>query len=188
MVFLKMTIHNKKVILIPPCMLASGIQVITTTDSHAWRFHYWQLFMKYEMDIIPYICAEASFRGYENGMLREPHGIDYYQKLDGYQEHCRKLAEHTAQKIISMKKGGYEFVAILGIENSPSCAINYIYTHKGMKKRLGIYMTLLKDYLTHYEVDIPFIGINRKHPRKSLEMLEMMLKFEKESIKNDNHL
>lgn len=168
---------KKRAIVVPPCMLAPGLQVKTAVDNSEWRFQYLQLFLRYKIDIIPYICSESSFKGYENGLLRKSHGIGYYQKIDGYEEHCRNMAKQMTEKICAMKEGGYEFAAIMGIEHSPSCAVNYIYSNNGMLKRSGLFITSLKEYLTLYKVDIPYIGINRKHTRKSLEALEIILKY-----------
>ncbi len=167
---------NKVAVLVPSCMLAPGLQVKTAVDCGEWRSQYLQLFLRNKVDIIPYTCAESSFEGYENGLLRIPHGIEYYKKLDGYEEHCRNLAEQMAHKICSMRTGGYEFAAIVGIEHSPSCAVNYIYSNKGMLKRSGLFIDSLKKRLSFYKIDIFYIGINRKHTRKSVEALEIILK------------
>lgn len=167
---------NKVAVLVPPCMLAPGFQVKTATDCSEWWVQYLQLFVQNKVDIIPYTCAESSFEGYENGLLRMPHGIDYYKKLDGYEEHCRNLAKQMAHKICSMRTGGYNFAAIVGIEHSPSCAVNYIYSNKGMLRRSGLFIDSLKEELNLYVINIPYIGINRKHTRKSVEALEKILK------------
>ena len=62
----------------------------------------------------------------------------------------------------------YNIIAIIGVEHSPSCAINYMYSHHGMIKRSGLFMQSIQKYLTEYNISIPFIGVNRKYPQKSL--------------------
>ena len=58
----------------------------------------------------------------------------------------------------------------MGIEQSPSCCVNYIYTNQGMQKRKGIFIQKLYDKIKSYH--IPIIGINRKYIKKSLEELK----------------
>lgn len=156
-------------------MLAPGFQVDTGRNIRAWRVPYLQLMLQYQIDMIPYTCAEASFKGYNNGMLRTSHGIDFYMRLEGYEEHCRDLGEKYSEDIYAMYMSGFKFLAIIGIEHSPSCAVNYMYTHKGMRRTPGIFMAFLKCGVKKYEIPIPFIGINRTYPQKSLVELEKIL-------------
>ena len=67
-------------------------------------------------------------------------------------------------------RDSYKVIAILGIEQSPSCCVNYIYTNQGMQKRKGIFIQKLYDKIKSYH--IPIIGINRKYIKKSLEELK----------------
>ena len=62
----------------------------------------------------------------------------------------------------------YEIIAVLGIEFSPSCAIKYQYTNKGIIKRQGIFIEILRSMLTSEGIDINFIGINRRGIKKSI--------------------
>lgn len=168
--------YNKNVCLIPPCMLAPGLQAEAGRENCAWREPYLRLMLQYQIDMIPYICAEASFQGYHNGLSRKPHGIDFYRKLEGYEAHCRILGVKCAEEIHALHMGGYHFLAVLGIEHSPSCAVNYMYTHQGMKRMPGMFMAFLKSSMDEHEITIPFIGINKRYPEKSLNMLEKILK------------
>lgn len=156
-------------------MLAPGFQAETGRDIRTWREPYLQLMLQYQIDMIPYTCAEASFKGYNNGIVRMPHGIDFYMRLEGYEAHCRDLGEKYVEDIYALHKGGYKFLAIMGIEHSPSCAVNYMYTHKGMKRTSGIFMAFLKGGVDKHGIPIPFIGINRTYPQKSLTELEKIL-------------
>ena len=73
-------------------------------------------------------------------------------------------------QIKNIIKSGYSIIAVLGIEQSPSCCVNYIYTNKGMEKRMGLFMEKLYTKIKKY--DIPIIGINRKFINKSLKQLD----------------
>ena len=77
---------------------------------------------------------------------------------------------HQIKTII---ESDYQVIAVLGIEQSPSCCVNYIYTNNGMEKRSGLFMEKLKDKID--DLGIPIIGINRKYIRKSYEELERVI-------------
>lgn len=166
--------YNKIAVLVPPCLLAPNFQV--SPPPNQWRELFFHLFMAYNIDIIPYTCSESTFNGYDNGLLRKAHGIDYYQSLNGYEEYCKSIAEKNANQVCAMVKGGYIFAAILGIEHSPSCAVNYIYTCRGMEKRSGLFISALKTNLTQKGILIPYVGINRKFPQKSIHLLDNYFK------------
>ena len=70
-------------------------------------------------------------------------------------------------------KSNYNVIAILGIEQSPSCCVNYIYTNHGMEKRKGLFMDKLYNKIK--DLEIPIIGINRKYINKSMKELEKII-------------
>lgn len=161
-------------VLVAPCILSPGLQVERKQGPH-WGYCFLSLLMKHDIDIIPLSCPESTFGGFCNGLKRGKHGIDYYESLDGYGEHCGCLAKQAVNMIIDMESGGYRFICLLGVEHSPACAVNYMYSHNGMLKRTGIYYGLLKNELELRGRFIPEIGINRAYPRKALILLEQIL-------------
>ncbi len=161
-------------VLIAPCILSPGFQAEKKGESH-WGYPFIKMLMEHEMDIVFSCCSEASFEGYQMGMKRKKHGIDYYQTLTGYREHCFRLAQSTAEMIEDMHAGGYHFICCLGVEHSPSCAVNYMYSHRGMIKQPGIFFGMLQEELDKRRIEIPRIGINRRYPQKALNMLEQLL-------------
>lgn len=165
----------KKAVLVPFCLIASGIQAKATIGSNEWRQLFIELLLQYKVDIIPFPCSEVTFGGLSEGLVRKPHGIDYYNKLGGYREHCQQLAICTEKVIVELEKGGYSIIAVLGIEHSPSCAVNYIYSHKGMLKCSGIFIEMLRQQ--RQGGSLPYIGINRRFPQKSYEHLRARLEF-----------
>lgn len=63
----------------------------------------------------------------------------------------------------------------IGVEHSPTCAVSYMYSHKGMLKRAGMFYEALLRELNGRGMKVPWIGINRTHPQKALKALEMRL-------------
>lgn len=148
-------------VLLAPCILSPGLQASPKPGTH-WGYPVLQLIMRYGVDIIPLPCAECTFGGLSNGLRRKPHSIRYYQSLDGYTEYCEILAERVVKQILQMSTSGYRFLCVLGVENSPTCAISHIYTNHGTVKQKGIFFKHLEEKLIHNNLTIPFIGITRR--------------------------
>ena len=114
-------------------------------------------------------CAESSFN---NSLIREPMGLSKYNNKE-FNEHCEKLATQVADEIKNIIASDYKVIAILGIEQSPSCCVNYIYTNHGNENRKGLFIEKLYEMVKNY--NIPIIGINRKYINKSLNQLKSII-------------
>ena len=120
-------------------------------------------------------CPEASFCSYESGLQRKPHGIKHYKYLPNFEDYCNKLAISVAEQIEGFKNNGSEVLAVIGIEHSPTCAINYMYTNSGNVKRKGLFTQSIDTILQQKNMIIPMVGINRRYPRKSIEELKRII-------------
>lgn len=168
--------------LVSPCILSPGFQADKKPGIH-WGYRFVELLMKHEINVIPLPCPESAFGGYRIGLQRDRHGIDYYKSLKGYDIHCMQLAIQSADIIADMYAGGYQFICILGVEHSPTCAVNYMYSHQGMLKRSGMFLDLFQKELNFRSLEIPQIGINRTYPNKSFALLEQIIWASKEKSK-----
>lgn len=157
---------------VPFCLLAQAYQAQGIVK-YEWRSAikpFVNILMDNEINIIQMPCAEAT---YKNNLLREPMGISKYD-IDDFNEHCEGLAMNVAKQIGDIIKSGYKVIAIIGIEQSPSCCVNYIYTNHGNEKRMGLFMEKLASKIEQF--NIPIIGINRKYINKSYNELGNIIK------------
>ena len=164
--------RSKKFIFVPFCLMAQAYQAQGIVK-YEWKSSIkpiMQLLIDNDINIIQMPCTEASFN---DSLIREPKGLSKYN-TDEFNKHCQKKADQVIYEIKSIINSGYEVIAILGIEQSPSCCVNYIYTNKGNEKRKGIFIEKIYECLKEY--NIPIIGINRKYIRKSLIELEKVIK------------
>lgn len=168
--------RSNKFIFVPFCLMAQAYQAqgIVKYEWKASIKPFMQLLIDNDINIIQMPCAESSF---ENSLIREPKGIYKYDTLE-FTNHCEALATQVGEQIKQLIENNYQVIAILGIEQSPSCCVNYIYTNKGMEKRMGLFMQRLYEKVRDYS--IPIIGINRKHIHKSLHELQKLLESEVE--------
>ena len=151
--------RSKKFIFIPFCLMAQAYQAQGIVK-YEWKSSirpFMDLILDHDINIIQMPCAETEFK---NSLIREPKGITKYNTKE-FNEHCKILANKVTKQIKDLIESNYEIVAILGIEQSPSCCVNYIYTNKGTEKRMGLFIQEL--YENTKELNIPIIGINRKY-------------------------
>lgn len=166
-----MSNRSKKFVFVPFCLLAQAYQAQGIVK-YEWKSTikpFVELLIDNDINIIQMPCAEASFN---NSLIRLPKGISKYDTKD-FNNHCMNLSLQVAEEIKNLINNNYQVIAILGIEQSPSCCVNYIYTNKGMENRKGLFMEKLYGELLEYK--IPFIGINRKYINKSLKELEKII-------------
>ena len=76
-------------------------------------------------------------------------------------------------EIENILSSNYKVIAILGIEQSPSCCVNYIYTNHGNEKRKGLFIEKLYEKVKDYNIHI--VGINRRYINKSLNQLKNII-------------
>ncbi len=163
--------RSKKFVFIPFCLMVQAYQAKGIVK-YEWKSSirpFIDLLLDNDINIIQMPCAEAEFK---NSLIREPKGISKYD-IEEYNKHCEELAHKVSNQIRNIISSNYEVIAILGIEQSPSCCVNYIYTNRGMEKRMGLFMQKL--YKGIKDLDIPIIGINRKYINKSLNELSEII-------------
>lgn len=163
--------RSKRFVFIPFCLIAQAYQAQGIVK-YEWKSSirpFIDLLLDYNVNIIQMPCAESEFN---NSLIRKPKGISKYDTIE-FNKHCEELANKVSNQIKNLVSSNYEVIAILGIEQSPSCCVNYIYTNKGMEKRMGLFMQKLYENIKI--LNIPIIGINRKYINKSLKKLEKIL-------------
>lgn len=159
-------------VFVPFCLLAQAYQAQGIVK-YEWKSSikpFVQLLLEHDINIIQMPCPESSFH---NQLVREPMGLSKYNNHE-FNEHCERIATEVANQIKNIIDSNYTIVAILGIEQSPSCCVNYIYTNHGNENRKGLFMEKLHGKIKKY--NIPIIGVNRKYINKSLKELEKIMK------------
>ncbi len=166
-----MSNRSKKFVFIPFCLIAQAYQAQGIVK-YEWKSSIKpivQLLIDNDINIIQMPCAEALFK---DSLIRKPNGISKYNTKE-FNEHCEVLADEVSKQVHMICKSNYNVIAILGIEQSPSCCVNYIYTNHGMEKRKGLFMDKLYNKIK--DLEIPIIGINRKYINKSMKELEKII-------------
>lgn len=174
--------RSKKFIFIPFCLISQAFQAkgIVRYGWHGVIKPIFEELVKQDINLIQMPCPESQFGGYKKGLERKPNGIEVYD-TPAFRELCNKLALETIDMIKGILSNGYEIMAILGIEYSPSCAVKYQYTEKGTIHRPGIFIEILKNELNKEGIEIPFVGINRRGIKKSLNEIKELFNENKQA-------
>lgn len=170
-----MNCYNKNILFVPGCLLCPLYQADASEKNLSWARGLREMLALQEINLIQLPCPEASFGGYDAGLKRKPRGLKYYSELPGFQEHCSDLAGRVVKQICELRLGGKRVIAIVGIEHSPTCAVNYIYTNKGTIRHKGIFFQEIDMLLLRAGVEVPFVGINRRFYRKSTAELAKLI-------------
>ncbi|MCI8794742.1 MAG: hypothetical protein HFI73_05135 [Bacilli bacterium] len=163
--------RSKFFVFVPFCLLSQAYQAQGIVK-YEWKSSikpFVQLLLDNDINIIQMPCAEARFN---NNLIRDPMGLSKYDTKD-FNEHCEKLATTVSMEIENILSSNYKVIAILGIEQSPSCCVNYIYTNHGNEKRKGLFIEKLYEKVKDY--NIPIVGINRRYINKSLNQLKNII-------------
>lgn len=167
--------RSKKFIFIPFCLICQAFQAqgIVRYGYSATMKPIIEEILRHDVNIIQMPCPESQLGGYTNGLKRGPKGISQYDTPK-----FRKLCQQSAFEVTKMMKAilanGYEIVAILGIEYSPSCSVKLQYSNKGTFYQPGIFIEVLKSQLAEEKIEIPFVGMNRRGIKKSIEKISQI--------------
>lgn len=158
-------------VFVPFCLLAQAYQAqgIVKYDWRSSIKPFVNLLIDNDINIIQMPCAESTFN---DSLIRKPMGLSKYN-TDEFNNHCESISKEVFDQIKLLIESNYKVIAILGIEQSPSCCVNYIYTNHGNENREGLFIEKLHDKVKEY--NIPIIGINRKYINKSLKQLEKII-------------
>jgi len=172
--------RSKRFIFIPFCLICQAFQAqgIVRYGNRATIKPIVEEILRHDINIIQMPCPESQLGEYEQGLKRGPKGIEKYDTSE-FREVCQHLATETAKMIKAILANDYEIVAILGIEYSPSCSTKLQYSRRGVFHRPGLFIEALQNQLAKEKIEIPFLGINRRGMKKSLDELGRLINQQK---------
>jgi predicted secreted protein len=120
-----------------------------------------------QMPCPEFLCAAG-------GPGREPHGKTWYERR-GLRETSRDIAISQASYAKRLADAGCRILAIIGMEFSPACAVNYLNRGRRIHRDEGIYFEELRDQLIAVGLKIPFVGVNQRALKKLARDLDNLL-------------
>ena len=167
-------IRSRKVVFIPFCLICQGVQAQGIVKEYAAVIKpVVQELLKHDVNLIQMPCPESQFGGYEIGLDRVPKGRTSYDTPE-FRQLCEKLGSQVTQMIQALRAKNFEIIAILGVEYSPSCAINYQFEGRTVHQK-GLFTEVLQKQLEQEGISIPFVGVNRRGTGPAIEELRQLL-------------
>lgn len=166
-------LRSKSFVFVPFCVLAQGVRAQGIVRKYpAVIKPVVQLLIEKNINIVQMRCPELEF----DGFIRQPRGKGHY---DNHQNRIvyRKCSFEIFKQVEDIINHGNFVKMILGIDFSPSCAVNYLSTRKSRQKTSGqgIFIEEIQGVFQKNLISIPFIGIQVYRINKTLEEISDIL-------------
>ena len=165
--------RSKKVVFVSFCILSQSVRA----KGVSIRFSavvdpIVKLLMENNVNIVQMPCPELCYEG----VLREAVRKDSYDNPE-FRSICKEHANETIKTLHTMLKGGFQIIGILGVENSPTCGVNFVFRDgKGRVRESGIFIEELQQLLMPLEIkSIPIIGIQVYNIKNSMSELKNLI-------------
>lgn len=119
--------------------------------------------LKNDLNIFQMPCPETLCTA--GGLGRPPRGKAWYE-ANGLRETARDIAHGQAEYMARLRDGGIEIIAVIGVDFSPACGVNYLNKGRSIVKDQGIYIEELKRALAERDLDPIFVGVNARWTKK----------------------
>ena len=169
-------IRSRRCVFISHCLLAQGIMAQGIVKKYPAVVRPLMDFcLKHDLNIIQMPCPES--RCTAGGLVREPHGKRWYEQ-NGLRVTARTIADEQIEYMRALIDEGFEILAIIGVDLSPACAVNYLNRGPAVYSDQGIYVEELRKRLDEMQLEIPFVGFNQRWHKKFLRDLDNLVSSE----------
>ncbi len=166
-------IRSRRCIFVSHCMLAQCVMAEGVAKHFAAMVKpVVQFCLDHDINVMQMPCPESLCAA--GGLGRGPHGKAWYEQ-NGLRETSTAIAKGQAAYIERLRNSGIDVLAVVGIDFSPACAVNYLNKGRSIVKGEGIYVEELKRELAALGVEIPFVGVAAKWSKKMIRDLEALL-------------
>ena len=122
----------------------------------------------YEVGLIQMPCPELTYAGLRRSSKTKE---EYDTPL--FRRHCRKIAFNVVDQIEEYRNSGFEVLAILGVDGSPTCGVEEI--DAKFRKGSGIFIEELRSELKKREFVVLIKGIRDTRAKKDAKWLGLYL-------------
>lgn len=166
-------IRSKNCILVSHCILAQMVMaegLVKTFPAMVKPVIQWAL--DNDVNIVQMPCPETQCGA--GGLGRGPAGKKFYEE-NGLRDISNSIAVEIVSYIEKLKENGNNILAIVGVDFSPACAVNYLNKGRTIVHDQGIYVEELKKNLEEKDISIDFIGISQRWHKKMIKDLDNLL-------------
>jgi len=155
--------RSRKIVVVAHCILNQNSRVQGIAYYAGMINEIVDVMRKYEVGIIQMPCPELTYAG----LLRPSQTKEQYD-TPAFRRHCRQIASSTADQVKEYVRNGFKVLAILGVEDSPTCEVE--------EANLGILMEELQSELKKRKVEAPPMkGVSHTSAGQDAAWLEKIL-------------
>ncbi len=167
-------VRSKKVAFLAYCLLDQNARAKGIAKYPGPVSEVVETLMENGVGLVQMPCPELIYEDFN----RPPRPKNWYDHEE-FRSTCRKCAQNVAEQVGKYVKNDYHVVSILGVENSPSCAVKILPVIEDRKRRWmrskGIFIEeLLKELGKRGLNNLPVIGIyiEERRMRSTCKKLE----------------
>lgn len=176
--------RGKKIVLLSHCILNVNAKVAGLANYKSGLIDLMQALLNGGYGLIQLPCVEMDMCGVNRwgqvkSQLDHPH----------FRSRCRELLEPIIYQVEDYYNNGYEIAAVIGIDGSPTCGVNYVAEGNwsgeigeeyGLEAKLaslrsdttaGIMMEVLMQMLDEIGVSCPFYAVDEHTPEASCQQI-----------------
>ena len=116
-----------------------------------------------DINIMQMPCPETLCAS--GGLGRDRRGKKWYEE-NGLRETARQIAESQVAYMRDLVDNGFNVLAVIGVDFSPACAVNYLNKGRSIHPGEGIFVEELKRTMKSQSLDIPFVGVCQRWQKK----------------------
>lgn len=166
-------IRSGRCVFVSHCILAQGVMADGLVKHYPGAVKpVIQFCLDHEIGIMQMPCPETLCAS--GGLGRTRRGKQWYEE-NGLRLTSKDIADGQVEYMKNLLEGGFEILAIIGVEFSPSCAVNFLNKGRALYRDQGIYVEELQRAMKEQDIDIPFIGISQRwHKKMERELQELV--------------
>lgn len=172
--------RGRKIVLLAHCILNVNSKVEGIACSEAGVVSLVNGLMEQGLGIIQLPCVEQDMCG-----IRRWGQVEEQLNHPRFRERCKELLHPIVQQVKDFAEHGYEVKAVIGLDGSPSCAVNETCSGKEWygeigdeyhtlekartlttKQGSGVMMSVLKNMFEQEGLKIPFYAVDETNPSK----------------------
>lgn len=165
--------RSKKVVFVPYCLLCQSIRAQgVSVRFPAIVVPVIELLMENDVNVIQMPCPEMEYEGITRKAARK----DAYDTPE-FRAFCGKYAKRVTDTIRNLRGAGFNILGVLGIENSPTCGVTYVFREgRGRVRESGVFIEELQKLLSKENLPkIPFLGIKIFAAERSVSELRDLI-------------
>ena len=159
--------RSRKIVIVAHCVLNQNSRVRGIAHYAGMIYEIIDVIRKHEAGIIQMPCPELTYAG-----LPRPSQTKEQYDTQAFRRHCRQIASSTADQVTEYVRNGFKVLAILGVEGSPTCAVEKTSIQEA---NLGILMEELQSELKKRKVEVPMKGVRHEYASQVTQWLEKNL-------------